>query len=340
LADLFVVEIVAPRSDPNSLYATGGDDVYVRTDAGKKKLTIEEIQDEIRRRDAARRLALDVSHHPVPPHHPGQLPAALPPKLKSDRKNILRDPEVSARLLRGESPSLAECVMASRTVTIDVSQKNHPLGDWLPYNHFVAPSALFSFRDAGSGQLVRLGYTRATQPRDPGFRLTTGAAILWNASFNYDLAHDKGAPMDVWVEQLTHDPGVAGRTFMTGPDCTLLQLLRYKIDLGDLDTSCEPFGVVTNDLRSPGGGRVYTQYVFNVTIAACGLEDLSAMLSRIRNRRGGQVYPLAAEFLGDELVGQDGQKNPMEYVAWEALHNDKVTCSYETARFTRGFVIA
>jgi hypothetical protein len=230
--------------------------------------------------------------------------------------------------------------MASRTVTIEVAQKNRPLGEWLPYNHFVAPSAVFSVRDADSGRLVRLGYTRAAQPRDPGFRLTTGAAILWNASYNYDLAHAKGAPMDVWIEHLAQDRGAAVRTFASGPECTLLQILRYKIELGGLDAVCEPFGVVTNDLRNPGGGRVYTQYVFHVTLAACVPEDISALLSRIRVRRGGHVYPLAADFRGDELVGQEGQKDPMEYVAWEALHNDKPTFSYETARFTRGFVVA
>jgi predicted HTH transcriptional regulator len=114
LADMFVVEIVAPRSDSIVLYATGGQDVYVRTDAGKKKLSPEEIQDEARRREAARRPAAKDSNDRVPGRYPGRLPAALPPKLKSDRKDILRDPDLSARLLRSEPPSLAEgCNSAS-----------------------------------------------------------------------------------------------------------------------------------------------------------------------------------------------------------------------------------
>jgi hypothetical protein len=232
--------------------------------------------------------------------------------------------------------------MASRTVTIDVAQKNRPLGETLSYNHFVAPSAVLSIRDAASGRLVRLGYTRAAQPRDPGFRLATGAAILWNASYNYDLAHDKGAPMDVWIEHLAQDRHSAVRSFASGPECTLLQVLRYKIEFVGLDAVCDRFGVITNDLRSGGGsgGRVYTQYVFHLTLAAAIPEALSTMLSRVQVKRGGQVYPLANDFQGDELVGQDGQKNPMEYVAWEALHNGYPTFSYGTAQFTRGFIVA
>jgi hypothetical protein len=230
--------------------------------------------------------------------------------------------------------------LASRTVAIEVAEKNRPLGDWLPYNHFVAPGALFFVRDVVSGRLVRLGYTRAAQPRDPGFRLTTGAAILWNASYNYDLAYEKGAPMDVWIEHLTLDRGAAVRKFASGPECTLLQIFSYKIEFSGLDIICEPFGVITNDLRCQGGGRVYSQYVFHVTLTSSVPEDIPALLPRIRVRRGGQVYPLAPDFRGEELVGQDGQKNPMEYVAWEALHDGKPTVSYETARFTRGFVVA
>jgi len=43
LPDLFIVEILAPSSDSFLLHATGGNEIYVRTDAGKKKLTPEEI---------------------------------------------------------------------------------------------------------------------------------------------------------------------------------------------------------------------------------------------------------------------------------------------------------
>jgi hypothetical protein len=46
----FVVEIVAPKVFNNDLYSTGSGDVFVKTDSGKKKLSFQEIQDEIRRR--------------------------------------------------------------------------------------------------------------------------------------------------------------------------------------------------------------------------------------------------------------------------------------------------
>jgi hypothetical protein len=223
---------------------------------------------------------------------------------------------------------------------IEVQDKDSPVGDWSPYNHFFAPSAVFCVRDAGSRRLVHLGYTRAAQPRDPGYLLTTGAAILWNASYNYNVAHEKDAPMDLWIERLAQNRDEAVRTFAGGPECTLLQLLRYKIELVDLHAVCEPFGVITIDLRNPDGGRVYTFYAFHVTLAASAPEDISMLLSRIRVRRGGHLYPLAADFQGDELLGHGDQKNPVEYLAWEALHNDKPAFSYEAARFTRGFSVA
>ena len=48
--DKFVVEVVAPRVFGSDLYATGGGQVFVKTDSGKKLLSFQEVQDEIRRR--------------------------------------------------------------------------------------------------------------------------------------------------------------------------------------------------------------------------------------------------------------------------------------------------
>lgn len=50
IGDTWVVEIVAPQSTGGDLYATGGGEVWVKTDGGKRKLTPQQIQDEIRRR--------------------------------------------------------------------------------------------------------------------------------------------------------------------------------------------------------------------------------------------------------------------------------------------------
>src|SRR5262249_53822664 len=155
------------------------------------------------------------------------------------------------------------------------------------------------------------------QPRDPGYRLTTGSAILWTASYNYNLAFEKRAPMDLWIERLAHDRYSAAARFTSGPESTLLQILQYKVEFVRLDAACEPFGVITNDLRNPTRGRVYTHYVFDVTLAARAPADIEGVLSGIRVKRGQQLYALAADFQSDELVGHDGQVNPMEYVAWE-----------------------
>lgn len=50
ISDLYVVEVRVPSSRRTLLYATGSQDVYVKTDAGKKKLNTIEIQQELLRR--------------------------------------------------------------------------------------------------------------------------------------------------------------------------------------------------------------------------------------------------------------------------------------------------
>jgi hypothetical protein len=50
VSDLFIVEVKIPSSPSDILYATGKGEVYVKTDAGKKRLTPLEIQKEILRR--------------------------------------------------------------------------------------------------------------------------------------------------------------------------------------------------------------------------------------------------------------------------------------------------
>ena len=47
---LYVVEVRVPAVQGAYLYATGSDDVYIKTDAGKKKLRIMQIQEELLRR--------------------------------------------------------------------------------------------------------------------------------------------------------------------------------------------------------------------------------------------------------------------------------------------------
>ncbi len=59
IEDCFVVEIVVPKPLSNELYCTGSNDVYLKTDSGKKKLSIPEIQDEVLRRK--------LGHETVPP---------------------------------------------------------------------------------------------------------------------------------------------------------------------------------------------------------------------------------------------------------------------------------
>jgi serine/threonine protein kinase len=50
IKNLFVVEVVVPRQSTNLLYFTESGDVFMKTEAGKKKLSGTEIQDEIVRR--------------------------------------------------------------------------------------------------------------------------------------------------------------------------------------------------------------------------------------------------------------------------------------------------
>lgn len=48
--DRYIVEIIAPQVFSDDLYSTSSGEVFVRTDSGKRKLSFQEIQDEIRRR--------------------------------------------------------------------------------------------------------------------------------------------------------------------------------------------------------------------------------------------------------------------------------------------------
>jgi CheY-like chemotaxis protein len=50
IPDVSVVEVVAPRVEGDALYFTGGNEAFVKTVAGKKKLSGPELQDEISRR--------------------------------------------------------------------------------------------------------------------------------------------------------------------------------------------------------------------------------------------------------------------------------------------------
>jgi predicted HTH transcriptional regulator len=50
VSDLYVVEVVAPRVSSPDIYSTAKGEVFVKTDAGKKKLSVPEIQQEIIRR--------------------------------------------------------------------------------------------------------------------------------------------------------------------------------------------------------------------------------------------------------------------------------------------------
>jgi len=57
LFDRYVVEVVVPRGDPHTLYFTGGNEAFVKTDAGKKKLTGPEIRAEILAREHRKTLS-------------------------------------------------------------------------------------------------------------------------------------------------------------------------------------------------------------------------------------------------------------------------------------------
>jgi predicted HTH transcriptional regulator len=52
---LYVVEVRVPAVQGSHLYATGSEEVYVKTEAGKKRLTVMQIQQELLRRMAVPR---------------------------------------------------------------------------------------------------------------------------------------------------------------------------------------------------------------------------------------------------------------------------------------------
>jgi hypothetical protein len=98
IEDCFVVEIVVPKPLSNELYCTGSNEVYLKTDSGKKKLSIPEIQDEVLRRK--------LSPETVPPAYPPPKAEELKPPfqilLQYDRDGVLLLDEMELEAIASE----------------------------------------------------------------------------------------------------------------------------------------------------------------------------------------------------------------------------------------------
>ena len=108
--DRYVVEIVAPRAFGNDLYSTGSGQVFIKTDSGKKSLSFQEVQDEIRRRQLE---LADLPITPIPQVSTIQTHVAefsLTTEPNANRDAVLQ--EVSRAITRAVARSFLDTVRA------------------------------------------------------------------------------------------------------------------------------------------------------------------------------------------------------------------------------------
>jgi hypothetical protein len=270
-------------------------------------------------------------------------------RLMQERKNILQEKAISRRFLLAERiPTLVECVAASNCLTPAYpGEKDVPHAPSVGYNHFIQVGVVITAQE-GEGQQAKevLAYHRSLRPEAAQFALTQGMAVLWGASFEWNLLHTRTA-MDDWMVLAQTDGTKAREVFTQQSGSTLAALLRYKIDLCDLPLHISPLAVITNDLRTARvkegkTGRIYTQYTFRASLSA----EVRARLkeSDLEKRAFGvpvvwlpaRVMPVNE--LEDRFSDHNtGKKNLMDILAWQSLFAKRNRLRMGTASLRRGF---
>ena len=266
--------------------------------------------------------------------------------MKQDCKNVIADKSISERILDARAlPSFAECIEASRTFpALDERHKDVPFVPEMNYNHFVQAGAVISIEKGDSGLREVLAYERSPGPGHP--ERTPGIAILWSASFLYNLSLGDST-MDRWMEMARTDTAAARTRFTGEVGSVLADPLAYKIQVKDLHLQVEPFAVITNDQRPGQGaesarGRVYTQYVFRASLSALELKA-SANPDLKSRSHGFPLYPLDEK----EMNRQDLERcfcdttthkvNVMDVLAWRGIFEQEKTMREGKATLVKGF---
>jgi hypothetical protein len=296
----------------------------MRIDASAaKKLTPKE--EETRRAESAR-----------------QLVAYTVAMCSRDWKNLICDPEVSARLTEGiDFPTFAQTVSASLSYAVaGEKEKDSAVFKDFPSNHFFQVSAVITLKWPEQEKEVVICYPRNSLPFQYG--VPDGRAIVWSAAFLFRAYHRFPGfvtPMDRWLTAVQERHSNVENMLITGPDAVLRRLLAYKINLEPYqDVEIKPLGIMTRTKKK----RIYTHYLFRCAISLVSKPvDLSVELNAIQTNG----IPLSA-VNGDEspeevLVTQKGQPLPVELLTWKALFSNKPKLSNNDRAdhvvFSRGF---
>lgn len=253
-----------------------------------------------------------------------------------DIKLVLKDQPLRKQILDGKAlPSFAACVDTAVAFTpVNDKHKDYPFLPATRYNHFFQPSVVVVLRHRG-GQRI-LGYSRMPKDGSPDYLHTQGYSILLTSDFLRRLHRHKQSPMDRWMACVRRNKAEAAEQFLDGEKPVLLEIIQYKADLSALACKIEPFGVITNDQRIRGTGRVYTQYVFRITCPVSD-SDLDELVRRI-SAPGLALHLVPEDAEPDEFfVGREGRKNVMDIAVWRALRGEDLRIKVEKATFIRGF---
>jgi hypothetical protein len=140
LEDLFVVQISIPPGDLKELYYTGGNEVFVKTDSGRKKLTGPQITAELRHRhdlSGARKNQNRVTHS-VPNIDVSESGEVL--ATDHSLESVIYDiwfnvdsgysPPFSTKIKNDEEGAMWQALEAKRDLTLEEKEKRHQLLDF------------------------------------------------------------------------------------------------------------------------------------------------------------------------------------------------------------------
>jgi hypothetical protein len=262
-----------------------------------------------------------------------------------DLKDILVDKPTSRMLLDNSPPCFAQAVACSRTVMPNKdADKDFPVVEGWDYNHFIAPGAVVAITSDSDDEPKWLMYSRSPSPVGSSHVHTQGWAILWGASYAYRIPKLPGQPMDQWMR--TAEAQINGRSegIASATDGLLRSLLTRKLRIQNLQFTSAPLAVITNDQREKTSDketrRVYTQYVFGLTITlprSTVLHDLiqSLPIDGVELR----IVPTNVDPMR-QFRDKKGRTNTMDVLAWHCINGSLAhKGGVEAAQCTKGFAL-
>ena len=246
-----------------------------------------------------------------------------PMRCIQDKKNLIRDPGVSRRLIKGIGvPSLFEAVYESVIFTpIDDAHKDQPYVPGMDYNHFLMIGAVLVVN--GQEGKSAIGYHRSISHLKGTYKHTRGLSILWATGYEFNLKETLDQDMWNWMRGASESPDEAQDAFIGKKDPALLRLLSHKLNLAPATCSISPLCVITND-QQHSRPRVYTQYVFRIEVTPRGkrrsIDQIMAEIVQEPDQSAAVAYKPDVQ---SQFVDHNEQANLMDVAAWQRLHSHK-----------------